>query len=91
MSITVPGSARDVLEYFIRHPLASDSLEGIARWRLMEQLIDRTVRETSEGVEWLVSQGYLIEAAQSRSGRIYRLNPKKQGEAKRLLNRKARR
>jgi hypothetical protein len=83
-----PQSAREVLEYFLNHPSAADSLEGIARWRLMNQQIDKTVQETSEAIEWLVLHGYLIEAAVSRSGQIYRLNPQKQSAAKRLLRKK---
>lgn len=69
--------AREILEYFMRNPKAVDSLEGIARWRLMEQAIHRTVSETEGALEWLVEKGYLIEVEQPRSSRLFRLNPAK--------------
>ena len=56
-----PQIARQVLSYFIRNPHATDSLEGIARWRLLQERIHRTVQETNAALAWLVSEGYLRE------------------------------
>ncbi len=80
----VPGPAREILAYFLRNPAASDSLEGIARWRLLEQAIHRTVTETEGALSWLVQEGYLIEMPR-QSRRIYCLNPQKQQDAQELL------
>lgn len=73
--------ARRVLSYFVRNPSAADSLEGIARWRLLEEAIHRNIVETEKALRWLVQEGYLTEIVQPHSGRLFRLNLEKQGEA----------
>ena len=75
------------MSYFLRHPAAADSLDGIARWRLMLQKIDQTVDETAEALRALVQEG-LIEEIRSASGApVFRLNASRRAEAERLLNR----
>jgi hypothetical protein len=81
----VPRPAREILSYFLRNPAAADSLEGIARWRLLEQAIQRTIVETEEALRWLVGEGFLIEVEQPRSRRLFRLNPEKHQAAGALL------
>jgi hypothetical protein len=81
----VPRPAREILTYFLRNPAAADSLEGIARWRLLEQAIHRTILETEGALKWLVGEGYLIEVEQPRSRWLFRLNPEKQQAAGALL------
>jgi hypothetical protein len=77
--------AREIMRYFLRHPVAADSLEGIARWRLMLQKIDQTVEETAEALHALVDAD-LMEEVQGPSGEpVYRLNASKREEAERLL------
>ena len=51
---------REILNYFLRSPHAADNLEGIARWRLLEERIQRTVEETKESLDWLLEEGYLV-------------------------------
>ncbi len=73
--------AREIMSYFLEHPEAIDSLEGIARWRLMLRQIDRTVEETAVALRVLISDD-LIEEIQSESGpSLYRLNPGTRKEA----------
>ena len=75
------------MSYFLRHPAAADSLDGIARWRLMLQKIDQTVDETAEALRALVEEG-LVEEIRSNSGApVFRLNASRRAEAERLLNR----
>jgi hypothetical protein len=81
----VPKPAREILEYFLRNPNAADSLEGIARWRLLEQVIHRTIVETEGALKWLVEEGYLIAVEQRRSRPLFRLNPEKHLAAGKLL------
>jgi hypothetical protein len=76
---------RQILSYFVRNPLAVDSLEGIVRWRLLEETIHRSVVETQEALRWLVNEGYLSEVAQPHSARMFRLNPEKLREAESFL------
>ena len=81
----VPRPAREILAYFLRNPAAADSLEGIARWRLLEQAIHRTTTETEGALKWLVDEGFLIEMEQPSSRQLFRLNPEKQLAAGELL------
>jgi len=85
------GPLRAVLTYFLDHPETVDSVEGIARWRLTQELIERTVRETAEAVNWLVSRGFLIESSTPTSGGLYSLNDEKRCEAERLAKGDSRR
>jgi hypothetical protein len=70
--------AKDILGYFMRNPNAADSLEGIARWRLLEEVVYRTLDETQQAVTWLVKQGVLLETATAGFGPVFRLNAQKQ-------------
>jgi hypothetical protein len=76
---------KQVLGYFVRNPEAADSLEGIACWRLLEEQIQNSLSKTKAAVEWLVAQGYLEEFGSRGSGRLFRLNLARRGEAIRLL------
>jgi len=84
----VSRPAREILAYFLRNPAAADSVEGIARWRLLEEAIHHKVLETQKALEWLVEQGFLIEVAEPHTGRLFRLNPERQGQAEALLEAK---
>jgi len=79
-------AAKQILSYFVRHPSAVDSLEGIARWRLLEEAIHQNILETEKALRWLVQEGYLIETLEPHSGRLFHLNREKQGEAISLLD-----
>ena len=70
-----PTPAMEILSYFTRNPQAADSLEGIARWRLLDEAIHRSVQETETALGWLVDRGYLIESSRPGIKPIYRLNP----------------
>ena len=82
----VSRPAREVLSYFLRNPAAVDSLEGIARWRLLEQAIHRTIVETESALKWLVDEGYLLEIERPRSPRLFQLNPEKHETVGNLLH-----
>ena len=70
--------AREILGYFMRNPKAVDTLEGIARWRLLEEVVYRTLDETQEAVEWLVKHGALLETPTTGYGPVFRLNAQKE-------------
>ena len=74
---------RQVLGYFLRYPDASDSLEGIAHWRLAEERIHRAVEDTRTALDWLVEEGFLVE--EPARPPIYRLNPDVQEQAAKFL------
>ena len=81
----VTGVVRDVMRYFVQHPAAADSLEGIARWRLLEQRAQDLVAETSDALALLVEHG-MVEKISVPGGRaLYRLNPDRADAARELL------
>jgi len=80
-----PKQAREILDYFLRNPQAADSLEGVARWRLLEGTIQRSVEEISQALGWLVAEGLLLRESAEGSDAIFRLNPRKAARAERFL------
>lgn len=80
-----PKRAKEVLAHFFRNPQAADTLEGVARWRLLRETVHRGVDETAEALEWLVSEGLLKETPTTYSKPIYSLNHEAIRKAERLL------
>lgn len=78
--------AEDLLSYFLRNPQAADNLEGVARWRLLSEAIHRTVEETSQVLELLVSQGLLLKIGTGGSDPVYCLNRARKADAEALLS-----
>jgi hypothetical protein len=77
--------ARQILAYFLRNPRAADSAEGVARWRVMDEQIRTSVRETFAALQWLVAKGYLEESSSRSSETIFRLHAARSGEAHKLV------
>jgi hypothetical protein len=77
--------AREILSYFVRNPQATDSLEGVARWRLMDEVIRRKLDETATALEWLVAKGYLTSAISPGGTATFRLNAERVQECRRFL------
>lgn len=80
-----PPRAMEVLDHFVRNPQAADTLEGVARWRLLRASVHRSVEETAAALDWLVAEGFLNETSIARSKTIYSLNHQAIDEAKELL------
>jgi hypothetical protein len=78
---------RQVLTYFVRNPLAADSLEGVARWRLMDEVIRRRLEETEVALDWLVAQGYLTSSVVPGGTLTFRLNGDRLADAQEFLAR----
>ena len=77
---------KEILAYFLRHPQSADTLEGVARWRLLEEAIHRALTETLSALEWLVRQGYLQRLPSHGSEHLYALNFEKRNEAERFVD-----
>ncbi len=77
--------AREILNYFIRNPQAADTLEGVARWRLMDEVIRRKLDETSTVLEGLVARGYLTRSISPGGIATFSLNPERVDEARQFL------
>jgi hypothetical protein len=77
--------AKEILNYFLRHPETADNFLGIARWRLMQEEIHRSVATTAEAVRWLIAEGYLNRASTEGPDEIFQLNPEKIREAQAFI------
>lgn len=77
--------AQHILSYFLHHPKSADSLEGIARWRLLEEKIHHTLIETRTALNRLVADGYLRVVPVPGADQIYALNSAKREEAKEFV------
>jgi hypothetical protein len=79
--------ARDILRYFLRNPKAADDLEGIVRFRLINEQIHRNVSESRATLDWLVSKGLLVQEKAGTRNPIYRLNPASRDAVEHFLER----
>ncbi|MFQ5520188.1 MAG: hypothetical protein ACE5FK_02220 [Candidatus Methylomirabilia bacterium] len=82
---TTVEMARDILRYLVRHPEAEDTLEGITRWWLERERIERTVDEVHESLQLLVTRGLLMEQRGRARPACYRMNRAKGREIEEFL------
>jgi len=71
---------RQILSYFVRNPNAADTLEGITRWRLLEEHLHRSLQETESALAWLVAQGFLDEVKTTGAPPLFRLRPERRAD-----------
>ncbi|MEA2236336.1 MAG: hypothetical protein QOC81_1060 [Thermoanaerobaculia bacterium] len=76
---------KEIMRYFVEHPHALDSLEGVARWRLLQRRIDDTVSETESALEWLVANGYLQRVDVTFGPSLFRIAAENPNGVERLL------
>jgi len=85
---TDPGSAshahvsRALLGYYLSHPDAVETTEGLARWRLVEEFVERTVRETEGAVTDLVERGFLIQTTRAGGQPLFTMNRERVDDAR---------
>jgi hypothetical protein len=89
VSSDVDAVSREVIRYFIQHPSAVDSLEGIAHWRLLKMRVREVVDETDAALQTLVGRGLIDRIAVTGGPALFRLNPDKRDAARRLLEERA--
>jgi hypothetical protein len=80
--------ARDILKYLLHHPAAADTFEGIARWRILEEVTRRSIASTEGAMEWLIAEGFLCEEKIAGGRTIFRLAAGKKKEAELLVKEK---
>jgi hypothetical protein len=78
--------AKEILSYLLRNPEAADSLTEIARWRLMQEAVRRSVESTQAALDWLIAEGYVNEETRIGTNSLFRLNPERRSEAEALLD-----
>ena len=76
---------KEIMRYFVEHPHALDSLEGVARWRLLQQRIDDTVAETESALEWLVARGFVQRIDVAYGPPLFRVARGNAADVERLL------
>ncbi|MGE5205795.1 MAG: hypothetical protein ACM3PW_09270 [Chlamydiota bacterium] len=74
----------EILSTFVRNPEMVDSLEGIARWRLLSTRIRSDVEETKEALDALVAKGYLL-MVETATGPLFQINAEKLAAARELV------
>lgn len=73
--------AAEILHYFLRNPEAADSLTEIARWRLLQGNVQRSVEATFAAVDLLLSEGYLRRETRVGTDPIFQLNVDRLGDS----------
>ncbi len=79
------GAAHAVLGYFRRNPGVADNLEGIVRWRLLDERIHHCLEETHRAIDWLVEQELLVVEYRTASGPFFRLNTQKRAKIEEVV------
>lgn len=82
---TIPEPVEEALEYFLRNPEVRDTLEGIARWRLLEQRVAKSVESVDRALRWLVAEGYVVEVATRSGPPLFMLNAERVAAARTLV------
>jgi predicted transcriptional regulator len=73
--------AAQILAHMLRNPEVVDSLEGLTRFRLLEERVQQSLADTSRALQWLVRTGLVLEEKTSQGFRTYRLNPARISDA----------
>lgn len=76
---------KEILGLFLRTPDMADSFDGIARWRVLQEAVQRNIASTESAMRWLVKEEYLIEETIAGSQSVFRLNLDRKSEAEKLM------
>jgi len=75
----------EILAYFVDHPQAQDTVEGIVEWWLLEQRIKQATTQVKAVLAQLEGED-LVSTREGAAGRVYyRVNRQKMREIRRLL------
>jgi hypothetical protein len=85
---TAPPLAREILEYFVRHPGGAETLEGLARWRLSQITVEHAIEEIGRALAWLSARGLLRPRPLEGAPDLYVLDEEDAGQAQRWLRRR---
>ena len=68
--------ASEILSYLANHPQASDTLEGILEWWLLQQKIEYQTRVVRDALAELVERGFLVREVTKDARVHYRATEK---------------
>jgi len=71
----VNSIAAEIMTYLHRRPMASDSLDGITHWWLVEQAIVKNKKLVEQALAHLAHEGKVVKRISSDSEAIYSLDP----------------
>lgn len=74
-----------ILRYFARNPDAADTVEGVARWRLLDERIRSCIEQVTRAMKWLSAQGLLLQDELPGSRSTFRLNKQAKQRIESLL------
>ncbi|MEO8679783.1 MAG: hypothetical protein ABI665_12095 [Vicinamibacterales bacterium] len=77
--------SKEILRYYLTYPDACETAEGLARWRLIQVHVERTVRETNEAVVDLVRRGLLTKTTRRGVEVLFMMNRERAAEARTLV------
>ena len=67
--------ATEIMTYLKQRPLASDSLDAIAQWWLVQQDIVKKINFVEQALEDLTNDGKILKIMKANRETIYSLNP----------------
>jgi len=76
---------RQILHYLTEHPDAKDTIQGIPRWWLPKNPVERRKEEVREAVDVLVARGWVTKRQITPSRSLYGMNKEKLEEIKVFL------
>ena len=74
-----------ILHHLTEHPDAKDTIQGILRWWLPKNPVERRKEEVQEAVDILVARGWVTKRQIAPSRSIYGMNKEKLEEIKAFL------
>ncbi len=74
------GMEQDILNYLLEHPDANDTVDGIARWWILEQRIKREMAQVRSSLDGLEDKGWILARRGPDNVAHYRLNPERKSE-----------
>lgn len=75
-----------ILRYLMKNPEAKDTIQGIVRWWLPKDPVERRQDEVQEALEHLVARRWVTQRETATSQRFYGLNEEKLEEIEIFLS-----
>lgn len=77
-----------ILNYLLENPRAEDTLEGIVQWWILEKKIDQRIEEVKKAIQFLASQGLVVEVKDRGPRVLYKMNQDRLQDILKLLKKK---